>query len=163
MLTQYVCKKNDFIFNLPDCDKIYCGQLTKKSIYQEVRERVNKPGDVNDVVMDLMNRYQDKAIKLGSIYSLNRDVTCYADLKHAQEKRRQSSRSMSTLSLSSFNLEKIPKIYEWFKHGCLPTLVLLGPSAVGKTACAKAIATELNWEMLMINELEGLTQLNNKI
>jgi hypothetical protein len=148
---EYICKAGDYI---TDFTNIQHGKLmsTKQLLIQSALET-----GVNNALLQHCKHLPEKALNTLSLVGVKAFFQAHESLKQTKD----ASKLDSPFKLKDFNLKNNPEILRWIQHP-EKTLVLTGPSGVGKTQFAKAFAQEKGFETLVVNHLEGFKDLTSR-
>lgn len=150
-VVQYVCKAGDFITDLTN---IRQGKLlTTKEI---LIERALDIG-VSNALIEHCKQLPDKALPNLSLTSAKAFFKSLADLKQQEEAYKLDT----PFGLQDFDLKSNKELQEWILNPA-KTLVLAGPSGVGKTQFCKAYAQDKALKALVVNHTEDFKKLDDK-
>ena len=152
----YLFKFNEHIDNLPDHVK-----YSKNDKYSttdnmlHVSQRLVKES-VDKILRDLIK--EDPKI-------INRIIQVRNNLLKAQELLKPTE-EQPLLPYTMKDFKKLPVLDNWLKnlssgHGH-NTLIIVGPSGVGKTVLVPVLAQESNWKLCFINEKQGFKKLEQE-
>lgn len=143
---EYACKHGDYITNL---DSIKDGKVT--SIELLLAEKFSKQGRYST----LQEYFSDKtkqAFGKTDLVSVDKLFNLLQQIESNKLKPIKSNYKIEDFKVND-------RLATWIKSKEKPTLLLVGPSGAGKTQFILSLAEKLNWQMLVINHLEGLKQL----
>ena len=152
LCVKYVCKGKKVTTNIEDLEDGVILSVTNKIV------KMSDEAGVSKAMLHYMTRYPDRAFSGRSAITLERSLKRREELKRADLTSTKNALS-TPFSLKDFDLP--PRLLKWIEKGCQPTLMLVGPAGCGKTQFVKALASEMDWNMLMVSHKEALKLLTD--
>ena len=146
-LIDYVCKDGDYITNI---DTLMNRKLLTEK--QFLIKEVNEKGK-DQALLDYYERSPEKAITGISISSLKKQFEQLEKIKLALHQ----DEIETPFTLENFAIDE--KLQKWIDNPD-KTLVLVGPSCVGKTEFCKAIVKSKNLKTLCVNDKQDFERLD---
>jgi len=144
----YVCKEKYYITNL---ENLQDGELltAKEFIYQQVQLK-----GVDKALLDYSQTHKEKALAGLSVSALKKH---FNDIKKI-ELASKIDNIQTPFTLDDFIIH--PRLRDWIQDPT-KTLIVIGPSGIGKTQFLKAIAKEKFYKTLIVGHKEDLRRLDD--